>query len=191
MNCSQCTNQAMYNVAGYPLCLHCYTKFQMVMQQQQAERAAMINYLSEQIGYTMGTRSAPPRLEIPQPIINQAPLKINHIEISNSVVGAINTADAATLNVSLNQIQVGVDNELAQQLAGIVNAISEHTNIDADSKKEMLEQLTFLSQELAGRRARKSIFSPILKGIARTLSVFSDLSTLWERVSPLIMSALQ
>jgi hypothetical protein len=184
--CSQCQNEAMYRVGDYPLCLHCYHKLADIQQKASAERAAMMNYLSEEMWFAAGLSSTPPQLHVPQPITHHGPLKFNSIHVDNSVVGSINTGDAATIDVSLSNIRIGGNEALAKALTDFTNAVLVESEIGFEGRNEILEQLAFIATELTKPVTRTSIVKPVVEGIAKTIGAFAGLATLWEKVQSLI-----
>lgn len=184
--CSQCPNEAMYNVYGHPLCLNCFYKIQQIQQARNTELRAMINYVSDQIDYTAGLTNIPPRLEVPQPIVQNVPIRYNHIKIDNSVVGAISTGDAAKIDVSLSHIYLSGNKDLCEVISQFTNQLIVDKKLQAQSRQEILEQLAFVTEQLARPTTKKSVIWPIIESIGNKLSTIVNLATAWEKVSRLI-----
>jgi len=106
MKCSQCSREAMYNVQGHLLCIEHYTMMSNNLRDAQIQAIAMINYLSDSIDRTFGIAPTGPRISLPpQTVVNNNPTTYNNIKVDRSVVGTINTAQVARINVAMSNIQ--------------------------------------------------------------------------------------
>lgn len=65
--CSQCPRPALASISGQNLYVEHAAMMSNMVQRQQAQSVAMINYLTEQIEYTVGLPTSGPRIAIPQP----------------------------------------------------------------------------------------------------------------------------
>lgn len=103
----------------------------------------------------------------------------NHINISNSAVGAINTGVVGTLNAALDNVSVGSP-ELAAEIKSLAEKIGESDELKTKDKEEALEALTFLgaeSQKEPGAR-NKTLIKASGKVLMATLSLAANLQTL-------------
>jgi hypothetical protein len=96
----------MYKVGeqGIPLCLGCYFKYSQIQQREMENHERMLNYLSDQIGFVVGMPAIGPRFPPrPQPVVVQG-AKLNNINVSNSVVGTINTGSIGMVDQSITAL---------------------------------------------------------------------------------------
>jgi len=176
----------MFTYESHYLCLKCYEKITSIKERSTNQIAATINYLTDDIYYCTGLTSEPPRMRIPQPIIQRNQMKYNNIKVDNSIVGAINTGDATSLDVSLESIRMEVSPELSKSLSEFANSLLETQELDISVKNEILEQLAFISNELCSPKIRVNLVKPLLDKITSLVSTVSSLAQLWSVVLTLL-----
>jgi len=185
--CSQCDKNAMYEVGGHSLCQECFLKWQQVQQTAQNQKAATLNYLSDEISYSMGLSDKPPRLKIPQPIHQTIPIgTLNHIKVDNSNVGAINTGDFVTIDTNLELLFSKGQEPLAKAIAEFTSELAKSTAIQSDLKKELFEQLSFITSQLKDQTPKKSLVNPIWESVLQKVSTVSNLVNIGITISKLI-----
>lgn len=115
----------MYQVdeQNIPLCLDCYFKFSQVQQQRLANNERMINYLSDEMSFTVGLPPTGPRFSPRPESLVVAGTKLNNISVNNSVVGTINTGSLGTVDQSISALVQTGDPGLAEAIKGLSEAI--------------------------------------------------------------------
>ncbi len=147
---------------------------------------AMINYLGEQMEYSVfgGT---PPRLEIPRPAAaSPGPITFNNIHVDRRVVGAINTGEIQKLDVSLSHIKQGGEEELLNVLKQLTEAILNDPAFPVSDKNAAVEHLTYLAEQAELPKANRKISTAktVLAGLERLLSGSANLTRVWSAAQP-------
>jgi len=147
-----------------------------------------INMLEGEMWDTVGLpRPAPPFPERKPPVVIQDKRTQNMIHIDRSVIGAVNTGTINSLEVSMNQIS-NSDNKLAQALKEFTEAVGKDTVLIETQKREIIEQLSVLSQEIAlSKEKRKySVIKVLMESIRNVAACSKALELLWAGVQKLI-----
>lgn len=121
-----------------------------MIQNQQAQHVAMINFLHEQIEYTRGAPSSGPRIAIPQPpptVVHRGNVTNNQFRIDRSVIGAVNTAEVAKIEVSMNNIQNQDSTDFTAAIKELTEAFATNADLQEAKKEELLEILSYLSSQ--------------------------------------------
>ena len=171
-------------MSGQNLCVEHAAMMSGLVQNQQAQAAAMMNYLSEQIEYTMGVRSAPPRIAIPQQpptLVHRGNVTNNQFSIDRSVIGAVNTAEVAKIEVSMNNIQNQDSGDFTAAIKELTEAFAANTELQQDNKEELLEILSYLSNQatLPEHQQQKTLIKRMLSRVPRIIATAADLTTIW------------
>lgn len=187
--CSQCGKKAMYMVKGHYLCLDCYFKFQSITQQEiailTAQENNLLGVMESTAGLPLGTL---PRSQTPKqtPIINRS------INIENSTVGAVNTGYINNMKVNLSEISKSANQELAE-LIKLLNTFTEEIvkeeNISNKIRNEVLEQIDFIVNQLAGKETpKKGIIKSVINHIPVLISNTDYLLKIWDNISKSIIN---
>ena len=190
MQCSQCARQAMYDINGHLLCLEHRTMLVQSAQQSQRDNMAMMNYLRDQINETFGLPPSQTRIQVPQDIINHAPVTYNHINVSDSVVGSINTAQVGRIDVAMNRIANGGNEEVANAIKSLTEAVLSSKEVDSGIRDQLIEQLSFLAEQavLPKAQQQKSVIGIVLETTATTIGAIASLSALWTQWGAVLAS---
>lgn len=192
MKCNQCGKPAVvyYEQDGsrLGLCLDCNLKFQQANEIQWRRLAEHMNYLASEIEMSLGMSGFMPRYPAHQSVIHQGEFKLNNININNSIVGAVNTGTVQSIDLSLSIIKNHGNNEIAQAIKEITEKIIESSQLNDSQRNEVLEQLSFISEQITKPKEQRSasILKPIASAIASTLSGFNDLLNLWDKLKTLL-----
>ena len=103
MKCHNCGKPAIvtYNNGKLALCLDCNLKFQQAQELIFRRNVKMLNYLTTEIEAVDGLPRLFPRYKVSSPVYHKGDLILNNINIQNSNVGAINTGNVESIDVSL------------------------------------------------------------------------------------------
>lgn len=182
--CSQCSRPAIASMSGQNLCVEHAAMMGNIVQRQQEQSAAMINFLHEQIEYTMGVPSSGPRIAIPQPpptVVHRGNVTNNQFRIDRSVIGAVNTAEVAKIEVSMNNIQNQDSTDFTTAIKELTEAFAANAELQEAKKEELLEILSYLSNQatLPEQQQQKTLIKRMLSRVPQIISTAADLTTLW------------
>jgi len=184
--CCQCGKiPAVYQINGSPLCLDCAHKAEQINYMKQQQYMREINYLTAEMESIVGIPGILPRYEMPKPtpiIKTQGGLTLNNINISQSVVGSINTGNIGQIDVALTNIKNGGAEETAKIIKEFTEVVLGEQKLNNDIKNEIIEQLSFLANQAAipEEGQKKSIIGPILNTIKKSIESIPKLLTLFE-----------
>ncbi len=135
---------------------------------QQAALTTGMNFLADMMEATTGVYGVIPRHKVPTPVhmqVKQGPTTFNHINVSQSVVGSINTGEVGTIDVAMDNIG---DPKLVQALKTFTEAVINEKELDALKKNEVIEQLAFLSSQAATPKVERkpSIIRTVIANVA-------------------------
>jgi hypothetical protein len=197
--CSQCDRQAIWSVNGANLCVWCYARFEEVQQQKLRHLMAMSNEAADAMDSHMrsfGVNMQTPRYKIPPlaPTVRyEGPVTFHNINVQGGVVGAINTGSVKTIDVAIGNLNEKGDPALGIALKDLTEAVIKSTELQAQSKQEILEQLSFLSaQTTIPKNTRQfGMITAVMDGVNKAVSTSTALLNLWQKIHPLIAQALQ
>lgn len=187
MRCNQCNRDAVVQLGnGLPLCVEHYYMMSAVMNEQQRNNMAMINYLRDQIHETMGAPPPTARINIPRPVINSSPITYNNISIDRSVVGSVNTAQVDRIDVAMSNIKNSGHDDVSAAIKVLTETIIKSSELQDKERKQLVEELAFLAEQAAlpKQERQKSIIKMVLKAMPVSLAVATDLTTLWSKCEP-------
>lgn len=191
MRCYQCTSPAMY-IAGdqeVPLCLSRYSKYAHLQQQELENNERMINFLSDQMSYTVGmpTLLSPRFPQRPKPA-QIGEIRLNNISVSNSVVGAINTGSIGSLDQSISALVQLSEPQIAQAFKELSEAILRSGDLTKNQCNELIEYLNAISREASTppEMRRNTVAISLLERAEKITSMASDISEVCQRNWPVI-----
>jgi hypothetical protein len=184
MKCQQCGKQAVvsYDDGKINLCLDCNLKFQQAANMIQRRNAEMMNYITEQIEFSVGMPGLLPRYKIPTPIIQSGSNTYNNINVNNSNVGSINTGYIESIDLSLSVLNKQGNQDSSNVLKQLTEEIIRNNEIEQATKNEILEQLSFISEELIKPKEKRklTLIKNVFSSVSTTLSAFTNLLSLWN-----------
>lgn len=187
MQCSQCQRPAVVMLQNeVPLCVEHYVMLQRANSEQQRTLAALINYQLDSIDETIGIPSSA-RIRMPQPVVNTGNTTVNQLRIDRSVIGVLNTGTIENLNATISAIQK-VDPALTDELKKFVEVVSKNTELSQELRKEVIEQLSFLTSQLFVEKEKrnKSVIKTVFSSIPTALSSINSLLGLWDKLKPVL-----
>lgn len=154
--------------------------------EQQRILAALINHQLDSIDEAVGIPSYS-RIRMPQPVVHTGNTTVNQLNIDRSVVGVLNTGTVQNLNATVSAIQ-NVDPDLTTELKKFVETVSVNTEVTQEAKKEIIEQLSFLSTQLftAKEKRNPSVIKTVFGAIGLIISSANSLLGLWEKLRPML-----
>lgn len=109
----------------------------------------------------------------------------NHITISNSSVGVLNTGDLAKINAVVTITEGSDAEELGHTIKDFAQAVVDSDEITKEEKHEVGELLGTLSEQIAGKRS-KPVIGSVLKGIEGRVKSANVLWSFVEKISRLL-----
>ena len=193
MKCYNCSKPAMYAVGeqDIPLCLDCYLKHSQVTQAQMENHERWLNYLQDEMAAQVGMPPMGPRFPPrPKPVILGG-VRMNNINVSNSVIGTINTGTIGVIDQSISAlVQTGEPN-LAQAVKELSEAILKSGDLTSNQKAELVEGLSVVAEEAAApkERRRSAVARAILENAAKVTSLANDITDVGQKWWPVLMAA--
>ncbi len=190
MKCYQCNNNAMFEVGPQkiPLCLSCNTLFQQALNRQNEMLREEINYIQDSVDAMFGIRTGA-RYPIKQSVVvSGGTVNNNHIAISNSQIGILNTGTIHSLNQVIDSLYSTSQKELADVLKKFTETILAENSLAKDEKSEVLESLDIITKELYQKpeNRKKSVVKTLMIGISSMVEVTANSLTVWNILSPLL-----
>jgi hypothetical protein len=183
----------MYRVGeqSIPLCLDCYFKLSQINQQEIEGHERMMNYLSDQIASSVGMPPMGPRFPPrPKPVI-VAGAKLNNINVSNSVVGTINTGSIGTVDQSISAlVQVG-EPELAEALKALSEAVLQSGDLTRNQRNEVVEALSVIAKEAATPKETRqnTVAQSMLEKAMKVTALANDIGEICQKWWPVLVAA--
>ena len=159
------------------------------INEQQRNSMAMQNALRAQIYETVGLPvPQSSMIDVPRPVINRSPVTYNNIHINKSVVGNVNTAQVGRIDVALDNIQIGADDEVKEALKAMTEAVANSLDLHDEARNELIEHLTFLAEQasMPPKTRQKNMIGMVLKTVPGIVTTFSGLGTLWAKYGPVL-----
>jgi len=182
--CSQCEKPAIYKVGENYLCLDCNLKFEQAQQLQYLRNVSTLNFLLGQMESITGIPGTFPRFAVPKAVISQGPMNFSNIRVDNSVVGSINTGQVKQIDVAMDNIKNGGNEELANSLKTFTEEVLAEKQLTAQLRDELIEHLSFISSQcVLPKEARKpTIAKSVLERIGEIVATVKLLAQIWAPV---------
>lgn len=184
MRCHQCDRPPIWDTGeGKVLCLECAEKLQSMQHRQALLCAAMANQALDDMEAVVGMRLPGGRIPVKE---IAAALKgksvLNNIHITNTSVGVLNTGDLARIDALITLTKNTDVETIGTQLQNLTQSIVDSPDLDDAQKKELLDLVQALAEQVVGPR-RPSVIKSLLtsiedraKGMAAIFSVVQVLS---------------
>ena len=189
--CSQCNKPAIWKIGNNYLCVDCYLKFEQASHLRHAQLASLANQAVDDIeniaGLPSGSLGGRLHVSIP-PTINTGQNTYNNIRVDNSIVGAINTGNIEKLDIMMNEMRGGNNQELADALQKLTQAILDTPDLEPSDKDSVLEYLSFLSKEAMTQETERqpTIGKAAISTLEKILSNTGSIASIWSAVKPLL-----
>ena len=192
--CSQCDRPAIGSYGEHPLCLNCLERFSAILQQQSDERhrqmmynMQLANMAEADMNAMFGVGPSRPTFDLS---VFQPPrhVKVNNINVSNSVIGAVSTEEVGNIQVSLRNAVARGEGTIAGELLQFTREVLTSTEINDGTKNELLEQISLLAEQVAiPKESRKpGIIKAALSAISGTVGTVGAIAETWNAVKDLL-----
>lgn len=176
---------------AFSLCLDCYFKFSQIQQRELENNERMINYFGDQIWASVDLLPKGPRFPPrPQPVIIEG-AKLHNINVSNSVVGTINTGSIGTVDQSISAlVQIGEPN-LAEAIKALSEAILQSGDLTRNQKNELIESLSVISKEAAtpNEARQNTVALSLLEKAIKVTALANDIADVSQKWWPILVAA--
>ncbi len=172
MNCVQCSRPAFYQVEnGVPVCLTCWAIIQDIHFRNWLQNAAMLNQANDDMHALMPI--GPVAGRIPVSDIAKAASRsrtYNHIHISNSNVGVVNTGHLARIDAAIT-ISVGTEKEeFGARLKDLTDAIVNEAALDAELRQQMVEVVQAISDQAVSKTPSNIVATTLFERLKQLAS---------------------
>jgi hypothetical protein len=177
--------------------MECWATYQRTVQETQRLNYAYINYLKDQMAFSMGMPPMGPRLEVPLPTyIANAPLTMNttnniHVE-SGSQVGQINAGAIVYLDSVVTTFNDAGLKEFAATLQTFTQQIVDSRDLSSESQKQILDLLRAVVEQLYKKKEERnpSIINLALQSIGPLVAAGTAIAAHWNKLKTLLESLL-
>jgi len=107
--------------------------------------ASMVNFAADQMDKISGLPPTGARIALPP--TPRGSMIFNNIKVDNSTVGAINTGNVRTIDVSLTLLHESGHDHARDALKALTEAILADQSLSESQKAQMVEQVAFLSEQ--------------------------------------------
>jgi hypothetical protein len=189
VKCHQCDHAAMFGAGPkgeIPVCLDCWHKFQNATAMQFLMAAAAANQAADDMDAMMPIGLTGGR--IPVAALANALAKgssvTNHINISNSNVGVVNTGDVDRINAAITLSQKSDVAGVGLQIKALTEEIIKSKEAKKVDKQELVDLVEALATEVVGTRKKPVILS-LLTAIEERAKGFSAIYAAAQTLSSL------
>jgi hypothetical protein len=172
------------------LCLECYLKVVQIADINIAGLERQMNFAMDYMDYATGLPRMGPRYP-ERKVINMSGVNLHNIKIDHSTVGVVNTGNIQSVDVALTSLKNGGQDELAEALKTLSEAVLSHSTLEATRKNEIIEILSLLSAEatVPKEKRRTGAMKALANQLKDYLSIVKDLGVLWTQWGPVILNA--
>lgn len=119
-------------------------------------------------------------------------VRFSNIRVRQGVIGALNIGHLQVIDVAISHIQHNGDLALSHALWEFTQAVLDGQEVEPAARKEMIEQLAFLSDQMLTGQGQKhgAVARTVLRDLAGTASSIPGLALVWEDLAPLLEHAL-
>lgn len=192
LQCNQCSRPALYGFQhGVNLCLDCYAKVHAIQQSDSDRAERLINFASDHMDEIVGFGPSGARFpERPRPVMISG-ASVNNINVSNSVVGTINTGSIDQLRQSITANYKSGHGSIADALKALSAAAVDSTELTIEQKNELVELFNAISTEaLAPPDQRKgAVAKALLDRAGQVMCVAASLGTAVAAWMPVLAAA--
>ena len=177
---------------GLPVCLDCYTQLSALIDREIETVQSEMNYFSDQISAAAGLPlSAPRYAPRPRPVSIVGASVNNKIEVTNSVVGTINTGSIGQVNQSIDAIQRSGSDDVASALSALTTAILQSQLLPAAQKNEAVELLGEIAKQAALPEAERhnSVALVLLERVSTIVGLAADVTELASKWLPVLIAS--
>jgi hypothetical protein len=147
-----------------------------------------MNYALDEMDNVTGLPLSGPRMQVPE--IPKGPPILNNIKVDNSVVGSINTGNVQAIDVNLTYLHSVGNDKARDALKVLTEAVVNDTSVSDTQKNELLDQITFLSEQtVAGAKDRKpGLIKATFSALTEAAHTVTSMAGAWQVAEPILRS---
>jgi hypothetical protein len=147
-----------------------------------------MNYALDEMDNVTGLPLSGPRMQVPE--IPKGPPILNNIKVDNSVVGSINTGNVRAIDVNLTYLHSAGNDRAGDALKVLTEAVVNDTSISDTQKNELLDQITFLSEQtVASAKDRKpGLIKATFSALTEAAHTVTSMAGAWQVAEPILRS---
>jgi hypothetical protein len=179
-------------MGGLPVCLDCHTKLATLIDREIETTQSEMNYFSDQISAAAGLPISAPRYAPRPRHTSIVGTNVNNkIEVTNSVVGTINTGRIGQVNQSIDAIQKAGSGDVASALSELTNAILQSQLLATAQKNEAVELLGEIAKQAALPQPERqnSIALVLLDRVSTIAGLAADVTELASKWLPVLIAS--
>jgi hypothetical protein len=113
---------------------------------------------------------------------------LNNITVDDSVIGSINTGNVGTIDVSLTNLHNAGHDEARNALKALTEAVVNDMSISDTQKNELLDQITFLSEQtVADAKDRKpGLIKATFSAVTEAAQTVTSMAGAWQVAEPIL-----
>lgn len=174
-----------------PLCLDCYLKYSQVTQSELENNERWMNYLQDEMAASVGMPPMGPRFPPrPRPVILGG-VRMNNINVSNSVVGTINTGTIGIIDQSISALIQTGQPEVAEAVKALSEAVLRSNDLTPNQKTQVVESLSVVSEEAVAppERRRGVLARTLLDNAMKVTALANDITDICQKCWPVLLGA--
>lgn len=186
MSCGQCGKPSIGQVGSVFLCVDCYYRLTVAQTLQLRNAAIGANAAAQDIDFVSGLRNFTPRMQVPD--LPPAPFTLNNIRVDGSTVGAINTGEVASIDVSITVLQQAGNKDVSEALKNLTQAILDAADIPSATKSQTLDQVAYLSEQAAAaaKDRKPGMIKAACAALTQVATTTTTLATAWNAAAPIL-----
>ena len=197
--CHQCDRPALngYQADGgvVELCLEHSVMFEALAERRIANSEREQNFLLDQMDEVTGLPPSGARYPArPQPVVVAGGVTLNKVRVEpGAIVGVVNAGSSVgTIDVAITSIEQH-DQQLAEAIIKLTEAIGNSTDVNSQSKAELLELVGGIASEATQPKAQRRRFmvAPLLSRLADLATVSAGVKEAWDLFGPVILEAFK
>lgn len=172
------------NKNQYPLCVHCLTK----LKQSETDRLKTLQHLITYCNTVQALQLEFNPLPVSTKIPKMGDITLNHYyDISNSNIGLLNagTIQAELIDVSMEMLIKNNQENLADVIKQLTDAVIKEQQINDANKTEVLEAISFIAEESVKppQYRKKTMIMEVIEKMGKLISVSEAISKMWDLAS--------
>jgi hypothetical protein len=173
-------------VGSVYLCVDCYYRLRVAETLQLRNAAIAANAAAQEMDFVSGLRNFTPRMQVPD--LPPAPFTLNNIRVDRSTVGAINTGEVATIDVSITVLQQAGNEDVSEALKNLTQVILDAVEIPSATKSQMVDQVAYLSEQAAAaaKDRKPGMIKAACDALTQVATTTTTLATAWNAAAPIL-----
>ena len=189
MRC-HCGRPAALKVEGGAfLCIECWATYKRTVQEDQRLNFAFLNYLQDEMDFSIGLPIRGPRIRVPMPTyVKSAPITMNttnNIRVeSGSQVGQINAGALVYLDRAVSTFNSAGANQFASALQSFTQQVVDNQEISTAAQRQILDLLRALVEQVTKPKKERnsSIYTLALQTIGTLVAAANAIGPHWEKL---------